>query len=140
MNKRIQSKIEAKHLLNEKLLELFDAYSELDTDPVDKSIDALKKENLLLFEFPKITLLYIRTQEIIESEIPTGAGSPVIDENQEILERAYNEYWEKYEKAPNKPQWFDWLERSEYDPIKNYIVAAETKFARTKNGCELLSI
>ena len=134
MNKRIQSKIESKHLLNEKLLELFDAYSELDIDVIDKSIDALKKENLLLFEIAKITLLYIHTQEIIESEIPTGAGSPVIDENQEILERAYNEYWEKYEKAPNEPQWFDWLERSEYDPIKNYIVAAETKFGRTKNG------
>lgn len=134
MSKRTESKIESKILLDGKLSELFHAYSELDTEAVEKSIDALEKENLLLFEIAKTALLYIRTQEIIETEVSTGGGSPVVDKNQEILEDAYNAYWEEYKKAPNEPEWLDWLERPEYDPIKKYIVAAETQFARTKNG------
>ena len=133
MNLRLQSKIESKKLLDRKLSELFNAYAEID-DEVDKSIEDLKEENFLLFEIAKTTLLFIRAQEIIESEISTGAGLPAIDENQEILKRAYADYWENYEKAPDEPQWFNWLERTEYDPAKKYIVAAETQFARTKNG------
>ena len=79
MSKRTESKIESKILLNGKLSELFHAYSELDTEAVEKSIDALEKENLLLFEIAKTALLYIRTQEIIETEVSTGGGSPVSD-------------------------------------------------------------
>ena len=134
MNKRIQSQIESKNLLNGKLLELFEAYAALNINAEDKSINELKKENLILIEIAKTTLLYIRSQEIIESEVPTGAGSPPNNKNQEILEDAYNAYWDKYEKAPNEPEWLNWLEKPEYDPIKKYIVAAETQFARTKNG------
>jgi len=134
MNLRIQAKTESKLWLNGKLSELFDAYLLLQNDTNRNSIDGLKKENHLLYEIAKTTLLFIRAVEIAESEIPNGAGAPTIDQNQEILESAYNKYWDLYERAPTEPEWYAWLEQEKYNPKEKYIVAANTRFTRTKNG------
>jgi hypothetical protein len=134
MNQRIKSKKESKELFDQRLSFLLDKYSALNIDVENKSVEDLQKENLYLLEIAKHSLLYIRTMEIIDTEIPTGGGAPAIDENQNILEKAFNEFWEQFGEPPNEPQWLSWIEKDEYKPIKNYIVAANTKFARTKNG------
>lgn len=134
MNLRIQAKNDSKLWLDGKLSELFDAYLLLQKDTNKNSINSLKKENRLLYEIAKTTLLYIRAVEIAETKIPNGAGMPTIDLNQEILENAYNEYWDLYKRAPTEPEWYKWLEQEKYKPKKEYVVAANTQFTRTKNG------
>lgn len=114
--------------------ELFEQYNKLEIEKNNKTTHDLEIENQILFEIAKTSLLYIRAQKIAESDIPNGSGVPVIDVNQKILEKAYNDYCVQHNEEPNEPLWLEWLERPEYNPIEEYVVAARTQFARTKNG------
>lgn len=113
------------HPLLEKSLEL-----EIQNDNSVKQLMELNQNLKLiiadLFQFIKVT-------KIIEQQ-PTNQGNKTNDENQIILEKAFEDFFNQHKREPNESEWYSWLEQDCYNPYIKSIVAENNKFSKTKNG------
>jgi hypothetical protein len=119
-------------VLKNRLSPLLERSLELDLTN-ENSKSHLEKSNQVLREIISELFKHLRVSEIIE-ELPTKQGNKSNDKNQQILEKAYEDYWEHHNCEPNEPEWYRWLENECYNPNLKSIVAANTQFHKTSNG------
>jgi hypothetical protein len=125
-------RINAYLTLKNRLFPLLEKSLELDSINEDSTLH-LKKSNQVLREIISELFKYLRVTEIIE-ELPTNQGNKSDDKNQQILEAAFDDYWEHHNCEPNEPEWYEWLENERYNPNIKSIVAVNNKFHKTRNG------
>lgn len=119
-------------VLKNRLFPLLERSLELDSTN-ESSKSHLEQSNQILREVISELFKYLRVLEIID-ELPTNRGNKSHDKNQDILEKAFEDYWEHHKCEPNEPEWYKWLEKECYAPDKKSVVAANTKHNKTNNG------
>jgi len=118
--------------LKTRLTPLLDRALELDSID-ENSTKHLLQSNKVLREIISEFFKFLTVSQIIE-DMPTKQGNKPNDQNQQILEKAFEEYYDNYNREPNEPEWYEWIEQERYNPFIKSIVAANNKFSKTKNG------
>ena len=117
-------------ILYSKLLPLLEKSLELEIQD-DNSVKQLMELNHNLKLIIADLFQFIKVTKIIE-QLPTNQGNKTNEENQIILEKAFEDFFNQHKREPNEPEWYEWLEQDCYNPNMRSIVAANNIFSRTE--------